>query len=365
MKLPFFKKSFQEPDETKNFTEWPKEKLTPVAAELYRFAMLALQAPNRMMVSPGSKPSLELTQYLNEASSRLSTDLEKAQVLASLREKVQASLEEYGNWQSKEVDRLSDDLLCALEGVVASIKESLSESAGVTYQIQDVQTGLRKAQTAETIEEMRAVVNEQTTRIQNVVVRQGQIQQALNKKFEDSVKVLEDQLKASEESGRTDHLTRVPNRGAFEQQLEQAFHNFQRKGTQTCLAITDLNKFKVINDTLGHAAGDACLKAFAAELKSVFNNVAFYARLGGDEFAILYSGSANEFDRLIKQVQIGLVKKPVRTDPKNPNESVTLACSYGIATLREGDTSESLYQRADSEMYNMKKATGGLRDSAA
>lgn len=339
----------------------PADKLATIASEFYWLALLATRLPNNLMVSPGSKTSLEFTKKLAECATCLSEGADKPNQIAKVREGLDRLTSEFGLWQSKEVDRLTDELLTSFEKVVASIRDTLSESSHISEDMQEVQGNLRRAQSAGSIEEMRSALVQQTEKLQGVVQKQGAVQQMLRAEYEASVKTLETQLSAAEENGRTDHLTRIANRGAFEQQLDLAFKNLGQKSDTYSLAITDLNKFKAINDTLGHAAGDACLKVYAQELKSIFSSIAFVARLGGDEFAVLYPGTAGQLEDEMRKLQVALVKKPVRTNPKDPQETVTLACSFGCAQMRPGDTPESIYERADEAMYQMKKSNGASR----
>lgn len=365
MKFPFFKRTPSEPEKTKSYQHLAASETSLVAEELYQLSLLGIEAPNQLLVSPGSKKSQEFTNTIQTLAAKLSDAFDQSKNIGQIKEELRASITAYGSWQSQEVDRLVDDLLTSLEKVVESVGETLQQTSAVSDDIVGVQSGLRRAQSASSIEEMRTALVEETSKLQGVVAKSAQVQQALRKEFEESVKILERQLEHAEENGRTDHLTRVANRAAFEQKIESAFSEFHKGGKPWSLAITDLNKFKAINDTMGHAAGDACLKAFAAELKSVFTGLAFFARLGGDEFAVLFPGSPTELEQNLKKVQIGLVRKPVRVNPKDAHETVTLACSFGVSKMVPGDDAATLYNRADEAMYAMKKATGGLGRSAA
>jgi diguanylate cyclase (GGDEF)-like protein len=86
---------------------------------------------------------------------------------------------------------------------------------------------------------------------------------------------------------RIDAVTHIANRRAFDERLNAAFAHARRTSTPLSVAVLDLDDFKRRNDTLGHAAGDACLKSFAAQLVSHSRADDFAARIGGEEFAII------------------------------------------------------------------------------
>ena len=84
-----------------------------------------------------------------------------------------------------------------------------------------------------------------------------------------------------------DSLTRLANRGLFQDRLEQAIHGATARGGTAALVLIDLDHFKQINDTLGHDAGDRLLQMFAERLRGVVRASDTVARLGGDEFAVV------------------------------------------------------------------------------
>jgi diguanylate cyclase (GGDEF)-like protein len=90
-----------------------------------------------------------------------------------------------------------------------------------------------------------------------------------------------------QELARLDPLTCIANRRAFDEHLDAAFAHARRTSTPLSVAVVDLDYFKRRNDTLGHAAGDVCLKAFAAQLAQLCRADDVVARIGGEEFAII------------------------------------------------------------------------------
>ena len=150
-----------------------------------------------------------------------------------------------------------------------------------------------------------------------------------------------------------DHLTALPNRMLLFDRLGQAVAMADREGSTVGLLLLDLNEFKEINDTLGHAYGDELLSTLGTRLRSLMRQVDTVARLGGDEFAIVVSG-ADEADLLTIAMKVSAaIKEPLELR----GIEVEIAASVGgaIAPLH-GTDPHLLLQRADVAMYDAKRA---------
>ncbi len=147
------------------------------------------------------------------------------------------------------------------------------------------------------------------------------------------------ELQQSIRTSQTDSLTGLYNRGGYDLRLHEAVLRCQRQREPLCLLLFDLDKFKEINDTLGHQAGDEFLKRMANALRaSIREHVDHACRMGGDEFAIVLFSDLTIAKRVADKV-IGLMDGKV---------------SIGIAQLQGTDTAESLIGRADSVLYEAK-----------
>ncbi len=154
-----------------------------------------------------------------------------------------------------------------------------------------------------------------------------------------------------------DALTDLPNRVLFRDRLEQALHAAQHDRTHAAILMMDLDRFKEINDTLGHFNGDRLLKQVAARLQGIMQETATVARLGGDEFAILLPKilvvkNATEVARKIgKALQAPFGLEGLKLD---------VQASIGIAVYPEhGADADTLLQRADVAMYMAKQEKTG------
>ncbi|MEQ8356463.1 MAG: GGDEF domain-containing response regulator [Kiloniellaceae bacterium] len=173
-----------------------------------------------------------------------------------------------------------------------------------------------------------------------------------------SIETAHNQRKAEAESLRLeelalfDSLTKIGNRNLFAMRLEHSLNLAQRQGESICLLYMDLDRFKEINDTLGHAAGDVVLCRVAERLKDVTRDADTLVRLGGDEFAIIMeTGVSVEGARhLINRIEHEL-SKPIEISGQDARVGV----SIGSALFpQDADCAESLVHAADVAMYEAK-----------
>lgn len=150
-----------------------------------------------------------------------------------------------------------------------------------------------------------------------------------------------------------DNLTGLPNRNLFLDRINVALTKAQRENKQLALLMIDLDRFKWINDTLGHKAGDIMLQETAKRLKNSVRNSDTVARLGGDEFIIIASELQHHADvEMIANKIFSSFKAPLLID----NHEVFIAGSIGISIYpNDGDTVEKLLMNADSAMYSAKE----------
>src|SRR5581483_10181972 len=153
-----------------------------------------------------------------------------------------------------------------------------------------------------------------------------------------------------------DVLTGLPNRTMFQQQLDQAFRAAEGSGGLFALHCLDLDQFKVINDTLGHPAGDALLIEAGRRVQQAARGH-FVARLGGDEFVVLQSvgEDRNAIDRLAREI-LETMAQPLTID----GNEFAPSTSIGIASApQDGEESGTLLRNADLALYRAKEAGRG------
>lgn len=149
-----------------------------------------------------------------------------------------------------------------------------------------------------------------------------------------------------------DLLTRLPNRALFQDRLDLAITHARRSDQKLAVMFLDLDRFKVINDTLGHAMGDRLLQAVTHRLEQRLRKGDTLSRFGGDEFTLLLPSINNHEDaRQISKKLIRALREPFQLG----SHEVFVGVSIGIATYPEaGDSMDQLIQNADIAMYHVK-----------
>jgi len=171
--------------------------------------------------------------------------------------------------------------------------------------------------------------------------------------------------RAARELARNEHLvthdslTGMPNRVLFQQCVGQAVTTAQRSGAHFAVLMIDLDRFKDINDTLGHHQGDLLLKEIRPRLEAVVGGDAMAARLGGDEFGVLLSltsADADEAAQAAARIRIAICQG-IEID----GVMLDVGASIGVAVApTHGDSVEMLLKAADIAMYRAKDAGSGV-----
>ncbi|NBF10706.1 diguanylate cyclase domain-containing protein [Pseudomonas sp. Fl4BN1] len=151
-----------------------------------------------------------------------------------------------------------------------------------------------------------------------------------------------------------DQLTHLPNRELLRERLKSALARARRESGRMALLYVDLDKFKEVNDTCGHAVGDMMLQAVANRLKGCVRETDTVARIGGDEFVILLENVQHSEDaqRVADKIRRAL-NEPLRLD----GHSLSILSSIGIGLYPEhGLEEKQLFKHADEAMYAVKRA---------
>lgn len=165
-----------------------------------------------------------------------------------------------------------------------------------------------------------------------------------NSAIRDSINTLREELQAAHALADRDPLCPVFNRRAFMRELEREIARTERHNRSLSLLFIDLDKFKTINDTLGHEAGDKMLIAMSKTLIKAVRKTDIVSRIGGDEFAVL----------LIETSAENATKCANALKDRIAKAKLGVTASIGIAEWRNGLTAQELMAAADKEMFAQK-----------
>jgi diguanylate cyclase (GGDEF)-like protein len=169
---------------------------------------------------------------------------------------------------------------------------------------------------------------------------------------------LSEALAAASQQAATDGLTGLPNRRSLDRLLDAQLAMAQREGRPFSVLMLDLDHFKAVNDTHGHAVGDAVLRGFGQRIQAQLRRSDVCARYGGEEFCVVLPGTAAAL-----ALDTGeRLRRAVAGAPLAQNVGVTV--SVGVATWQAGDDAATLLARADDALYTAKR-TGRDRVVAA
>ena len=149
-----------------------------------------------------------------------------------------------------------------------------------------------------------------------------------------------------------DALTNLNNRRQFEVRLKQEIATTKRQKNPLCAMMIDIDFFKKVNDTYGHASGDAVLRTVASIIKEHLRESDIPSRYGGEEFAVLLPYTHIEEAKIVgERLRKAVEETPIPIDKKNINVTI----SMGLAEFNVKETGEELFKRADSALYEAKE----------
>jgi diguanylate cyclase (GGDEF)-like protein len=297
------------------------------------------------------KPSDDLLEFIDRIKIKISEDFNDTNriffiLLEQVKELEKSLVKEFGDKENlKQIEYFEMNI----NREVGSIAESFNSYANIN--------------------EIKNIVIEKLKKIKNLVslkkkeeIRKNQVTQEnikiLNKKImrvERRARKLSLKAKQFQKAAMRDALTGLFNRGAFDLKIREAINTFNEKDIPFSVVLFDVNKFKEINDSLGHIAGDKVLQKIAECLTETFRKDDFIARYGGDEFIVIIEDLTEEMSRdRIKLFNKNLKKRRFVSHVKG---DVNLTMSTGTAMVKHGDTPESVINRADQDLYGSKQDT--------
>lgn len=279
------------------------------------------------MILERTEAGLPVTLKWLEDIRRQQGDDAGAELLSALMNRLESSLEEFGQTTSNAHD------------------------ATIAYN-----TALRKhVDDLEKVSKAGLVISELATLTRAMMERTRAIETELSRS-EKRARELQSSLEEARRIADQDHLTGLPNRRAFEQLLDREHRAAKAAGEPLCVAFCDIDHFKRINDTHGHPAGDRVLKVVAETLDRISNSMCHVARHGGEEFAVLFRGVPR--DKALARLECAREEIAARTLVNRATDMPfgRITFSGGLADVFAFKSKSLALKAADEALYAAKQS---------
>jgi len=217
----------------------------------------------------------------------------------------------------------------------------------------DIQNQSRRLEINQNLPEIKLVLTEIIAGTKSLAETSMALQAQLDESKKE-MQLLRQELAHARETAKTDALTGLLNRRAFDQKLNEYIENHKQSNAELCLLILDIDHFKRINDTFGHQTGDNVLRYTANLMKQYITGYQCAARYGGEEMAIIMPNtSLNKALEIAENIRASLAQHPLKL--KGSKKSIgKITISIGVSSFKANDSLESLVERADQAMYRAK-----------
>ncbi len=317
----------------------------------------------------------ELVERADNIKERLSTGIGQGlwpevlgditELIASMRTRIEAEKSELESFLLQLTERLQE-LDQHLQGAETLRTHTHTRSraldAAVHAQMDGIETSVRgassllelKTSIQTRLEHIKAHFEEhRQTEEEQQAALQSQLKIATSRLtvLESETGRLKTHLQAQQLQATMDALTNLPNRLAYDARLEREYARWKRHKTPLTLLVLDVDRFKQINDTYGHKAGDKALKLIAFVLKQTVRETDFIARYGGEEFVAIISDTPSVAALNVAEKMRASVEA---ADFHHNKQKVAITISVGVSSFRDSDTAEMVFVRADKALYRAK-----------
>jgi diguanylate cyclase len=290
----------------------------------------------------GYNPSLN--QSINETLARngnlTNTDLEQV----------------YGSYLaparlSDKIDNVGSRVMDEIEQVMAMMDSAVGSAASYTESLADATTKLGQSKDREGL---RAIVESLVQSAQEMKENNQALEARLNASKQE-INQLQENLEVVRTESLTDPLTGLSNRKLFDDALGKSMSDAVERSEPLTLLMTDVDHFKNFNDTWGHLTGDQVLRLVAMSVKQNVKGQDIAARYGGEEFAIVLPNTVLRSALTVADhIRRAVMSKELMKRSTGQNLG-RVTISIGVATVRKGDTIQSLIARADACLYAAKR----------
>src|SRR5882724_981470 len=324
--------------------------LLPIAMASYRLALLAI---GKSAVQGCATVSNDLQQNLAALEAGLSSKLTPA-MLKQTETHVEEELKKWGG-RTAEYFKAKTNEVKELLIVLAHTAESVGErDQRYATRFTEMTAQLHTIANLEDLAQVRTSLVQRATELKGYVDQMAQESKKSVALLQAEVSTYETKLKVVEELALRDPLTNLANRRNVEERIEWRIKHQQ----EFTVVIMDLNRFKEVNDTYGHSAGDSLLKQFAQELRGCIRSTDLVGRWSGDEFVIVLDCDLRNAKSQIERVQKWVFGEyPVQTGAGKGEVKINVDAAIGMTQWQAGETMQHLLESADAAMYADKKLT--------
>ena len=272
-----------------------------------------------------------------------------------------AFIREFAGQQSAYLNNLEDELRRIVEMLVSGLKSVDNEVTDFHRNIAQHLESLGSISQVSDLRQLRAELQNEISSLQETLKASEQKQARSMEALANQVTVLRDKLEVAKGEARQDALTGVMNRRALDEMLAAWLEKFNAGIEKFSVILMDLDNFKQIIDSFGHAIGDRALLAVVGCCRSRIRQGDVLARYGGDEFVYLLPGSsARNATKVAKKICEELANTGFELEDDNAGRhQLQLAASFGVTECRKKDSVESIMQRADAALYQAKNQGRG------
>lgn len=253
-----------------------------------------------------------------------------------------------------------NDGVAALNALMTKLESSIEEFGHTTSAARSATTRYNSELEAhvgelEQVSKAGAVISELATIARVMLDRTREIEQEMLRS-EEQTRSLQKSLDEARRKAETDHLTGLPNRGAFEAVLEKELTAAITNGEPLCVGFCDIDNFKRINDIHGHEAGDRVLRAVAQALSKISNDRCHVARHGGEEFVVLFRGKTlDEAWKTLDDTRATMSERRL-VNRKTDVPFGRITFSGGVADVFAHASPREALRAADEALYVAKNA---------
>jgi diguanylate cyclase len=278
---------------------------------------------------------------------------------------IQSELKETESFLKKVTNQLNEITL-QIADIETIENESFSSSATLNSemekQIKLIQSGVNDA---ETIEDIKKTIDTRIEVLQSNMDQFINVEQNRKKQSDKSHKELTKRLSNMEgeteklrqcieverKKAYNDALTGIPNRMAFDERINSEYQRWQRYNNKLTLCLVDIDKFKNVNDTYGHKAGDIVLRTIAEKCASKVRKSDFFCRYGGEEFALILPETGLSAAITVAET----IRESIeQCSFQYGDKSVGITISCGLAEVKGKDSLDTVFKRADKALYKAK-----------